>query len=119
MHAAAKILRQKYPDLVVDGEMQANFALNNDLLSEVFPFSDLVGKRPNVFIFPDLASGNIAYKLLQSFGALEAVGPMLIGVRKSAHVMQLGSSVREIVNMATLAAVDAQGIKKAERLKQS
>jgi malate dehydrogenase (oxaloacetate-decarboxylating)(NADP+) len=94
--------------LIVDGEMQANFALDNSLLEEVFPFSELVGKRPNVFIFPDLAAGNIAYKMLQSFGAVEAIGPILVGLNKSAHVLQMGSSVREIVNMATLAVVDAQ-----------
>ena len=108
MHKAVEILRKAHPDLIVDGEMQANFALDQELLEEVFPFAELVGKRPNVFIFPDLAAGNIAYKLLQSFGAVEAIGPMLIGVRKSAHVLQMGSSVREIVNMATVAVVDAQ-----------
>ncbi len=108
MHKAVEILRTKYPELIVDGEMQANFALNNELLEEVFPFSELVGKKPNVFIFPDLAAGNIAYKMLQSFGALEAIGPLLIGVKKSAHVVQIGSNVREIVNAATLAVVDAQ-----------
>jgi malate dehydrogenase (oxaloacetate-decarboxylating)(NADP+) len=108
MHKAIEILHERHPDLIVDGEMQANFALDKELLSEVFPFSDLVGKRPNVFIFPDLASGNISYKLLQSFGAVEAIGPMLIGLNKSAHVLQMGSSVREIVNMTTLAVIDAQ-----------
>lgn len=108
MHKAVEILRKEHPHLIVDGEMQANFAMDQELLEEVFPFAELVGKRPNVFIFPDLAAGNIAYKLLQSFGAVEAIGPMLIGVRKSAHVLQMGSSVREIVNMATMAVVDAQ-----------
>ncbi|MCH8554007.1 MAG: NADP-dependent malic enzyme [Schleiferiaceae bacterium] len=107
-HRAVEILRRDHPHLLVDGEMQANFAFNNDLLQEVFPFSDLVGHRPNVIIFPDLASGNIAYKMLQSFGAAEAIGPVLIGVNKPAHVMQMGSSVREIVNMAAISAVDAQ-----------
>ncbi len=111
MHKAVEIIRKEHPDLVIDGEMQANFAMDQELLEEVFPFSDLVGKRPNVFIFPDLAAGNIAYKMLQSFGAAEAIGPLLVGVRKSAHVLQMGSSVREIVNMATLAVVDAQSRK--------
>ena len=105
---AVKILRRDHPHLLVDGEMQANFAMNNELLGEVFPFSDLVGHRPNILIFPDLASGNISYKLVQSFDAAEAIGPILIGLNKSAHVLQMGSSVREIVNMATLAALDAQ-----------
>ena len=108
MAKASKILREEHPDLIVDGEIQANFALNPNLLEESFPFSDLVGHRANVFIFPNLAAGNITYKMLQSFGAAEAIGPMLIGTQKSAHVLQLGASVREIVNMATLAAVDAR-----------
>jgi malate dehydrogenase (oxaloacetate-decarboxylating)(NADP+) len=108
MQKATEIIRQQRPDLVVDGEMQANFAMDNNLLKEVFPFSSLVGKKPNVLIFPGLASGNIAYKLLQSSGVGDAIGPILIGLDKSAHVMQIGSSVREIVNMATMAVVDAQ-----------
>ena len=108
MAQASRILRKEYPDLIVDGEIQANFALNPKLLEESFPFSDLVGHKANVFIFPNLAAGNITYKMLQSFGAAEAIGPMLIGTQKSAHVLQLGASVREIVNMATLAAVDAR-----------
>jgi len=108
MAQASRILRKDYPDLIVDGEIQANFALNPKLLEESFPFSDLVGHKANVFIFPNLAAGNITYKMLQSFGAAEAIGPMLIGTQKSAHVLQLGASVREIVNMATLAAVDAR-----------
>lgn len=105
---AVEILRKEHPDLIVDGEMQANFALNTELLEESFPFSDLTKHKPNTFIFPNLAAGNIAYKMLQSFGAAEAMGPMLVGVNKPAHVLQLGSSVREIVNMVTLASVDAQ-----------
>jgi malate dehydrogenase (oxaloacetate-decarboxylating)(NADP+) len=111
MHKAAEILRRDYPNLLVDGEMQANFALDNELLEEVFPFSSLVGNSPNVFIFPDLSTGNIAYKMLQSFGAVEALGPLLVGLNKSAHVLQMGSSVREIVNMTALAVVDAQARK--------
>ena len=115
MAKASSILRKEHPDLIVDGEMQANFALEPELLQESFPFSDLVGHRANVFIFPNLAAGNITYKMLQSFGAAEAIGPMLIGTKHSAHVLQLGASVREIVNMATLAAVDARNrkVKKA------
>ncbi len=113
MQKATEILRRDYPDLIVDGEMQANFAMDNTLLSEVFPFSTLVGNKPNVLIFPDLASGNIAYKLVQTYGAVEAIGPVLIGLDKPAHVLQMGSSVREIVNMATLAVIDAQKVKSA------
>jgi malate dehydrogenase (oxaloacetate-decarboxylating)(NADP+) len=94
--------------MLVDGEMQANFALNPDLLHDNFPFSTLVGKPANTLIFPTLESGNIAYKLLQEMGGAEAVGPILLGLKKPVHVLQLGSSVREIVNMVTIAVVDAQ-----------
>ncbi|AYL97466.1 NADP-dependent malic enzyme [Mucilaginibacter celer] len=102
------ILHEKYPDMVVDGDMQANFALNSDLLADNFPFSTLNGKPANTLIFPNLESGNIAYKLLQEIGGAEAVGPILLGLKKPVHVLQLGSSVREIVNMITIAVVDAQ-----------
>ena len=108
MQKALKLIREKAPNLLVDGEMQANFALDKTLLQETFPFSPLSERHPNVLIFPNLSASNIAYKLLQSFGAAEAIGPVLIGVNKPAHVLQLGSSVREIVNMITLASVDAQ-----------
>ena len=112
MQKAVAILRKYYPEMIVDGEMQANFALNNELLKESFPFSDLVQNKPNTFIFPNLAAGNITYKMLQSFGSVEALGPILVGINKPAHVLQMGASVREIVNMITLACVDAQTRKK-------
>jgi malate dehydrogenase (oxaloacetate-decarboxylating)(NADP+) len=105
---AVRIVKERNPDLAIDGELQANFALNNELLKEYFPFSDLVGKQVNTLIFPTLASGNIGYKLLQSIGAAEAMGPVLLGMKKAVHVLQLGSSVREIVNMTALAVMDAQ-----------
>jgi malate dehydrogenase (oxaloacetate-decarboxylating)(NADP+) len=105
---AVQILHKNYPGMIVDGEMQANFALNNDLLKEQFPFSDLVDKKVNTLIFPNLASGNIAYKLMQEMGGAEAIGPILIGMKKPVHILQLGSSVREIVNMVTIAVIDAQ-----------
>ena len=108
MQEALKILHRENPNLLVDGEMQANFALDRNLLKENFPFSELVDHKVNGFVFPNLASGNIAYKMLQSFEAAEAVGPLLIGVKKPAHILQIGASVREIVNMITLASVDAQ-----------
>lgn len=103
-----KILHDKYPHMIVDGDMQANFALNPNLLKDNFPFSTLTGKPANTLIFPNLESGNIAYKLLQEIGGAEAVGPILLGLKKPVHVLQLGSSVREIVNMVTIAVVDAQ-----------
>jgi malate dehydrogenase (oxaloacetate-decarboxylating)(NADP+) len=105
---AASILHKNYPGLIVDGDIQANFAVNNNLLKEQFPFSTLVDKDVNTFIFPNLAAGNIAYKLLQELGGAEAIGPVLMGLNKPVHVLQLGSSVREIVNMITIAVVDAQ-----------
>ncbi|MFT4601188.1 MAG: malate dehydrogenase (oxaloacetate-decarboxylating)(NADP+), partial [Arenicella sp.] len=104
MAEAVKIINERYPTLVVDGEIQANFALNNDLLEEKFPFSKLVGKNVNTLIFPNLASGNIAYKLLQEMGDdVDAIGPILVGMNRSIHVLQLGSSIREILNMVKVA----------------
>lgn len=108
MAQAAKILKERHPDLIVDGEIQANFALNDELLSESFPFSTLHNKRVNTLIFPNLAAGNIAYKLLQEMAGVEVQGPVLLGMRQSFHVLQMGSSVREIHDMVRLAVVDAQ-----------
>jgi len=104
----ARLLHKNHPEIVVDGEMQGNFAINNELLNENFPFSTLANSPANTLIFPNLESGNIAYKLLQELGGAEAVGPILLGLNKSVHIVQLGSSVREIVNMVTIAVVDAQ-----------
>ena len=82
--------------------------MNGDLLKDFFEFSDLVGQQVNTLIFPTLAAGNISYKLLQELGHAEAIGPILLGMKKSVHILQLGSSVREIVNMTALAVMDAQ-----------
>jgi len=100
--------KAKYPHLVIEGEMQANVALDEKLQKENYPFSALANKKANTLIFPDLASGNIAYKLLSEIGNSEAIGPILMGMNKPVHVLQLGSSVREIVNMVAIAVVDAQ-----------
>ncbi len=108
MAEAARILKERHPDLIVDGEIQANFALNDELLSESFPFSTLHNKRVNTLIFPNLSAGNIAYKLLQEMAGVEVQGPVLLGMRQSFHVLQMGSSVREIHDMVRLAVVDAQ-----------
>lgn len=105
---AVQILHEKYPDIVVDGEMQANFAMNPALLKDNFSFSTLNGQPANTLVFPTLESGNIAYKLIQELGDAEAIGPILLGLNKPVHILQLGSSVREIVNMITIAVVDAQ-----------
>lgn len=101
-------IKQEHPEIVIDGEMQAGVAFNKDLLKENYPFSDLVEESPNVLIFPNLAAGNIAYHLLQEVGGAEAIGPILIGLRKPVHVLQLGSTVRQIVNMVSIAVVEAQ-----------
>ena len=108
MRKAVEILHAKHPELVVDGELQANFAFNQQLLKDNFPFSDLAETGVNTLIFPNLDAGNIAYKLLQTVGDAEAIGPILLGMKKPVHILQLGSSVREIVNMITIAVVDAQ-----------
>jgi len=108
---ALQKLNTENPEILVDGEMQANTALDADLRQELFPFCKFGSENANVFIFPALSSGNIAYKMVQSLGISEAIGPVLVGFRKSVHVLQLGSSVREIVNMINLAVVDAQSKK--------
>lgn len=105
---AVKILHNENPEIIVDGEMQANIALNAELRKEIFPFCKLGDEDANVFVFPGLSSGNIAYKMVQSLGVSDAIGPVLLGFKKSVHVLQLGSSVREIVNMVNIAVVDAQ-----------
>ena len=105
---AVKKLHSEYPDLIVDGEMQANFALNTELRDKVFPFSKLFKKEVNTLIFPDLNSGNIAYKMMQQIGGAEVIGPILLGVNKPIHIIQRESSVREIIDMAAIAVIDAQ-----------
>jgi malate dehydrogenase (oxaloacetate-decarboxylating)(NADP+) len=104
---AITILHRDYPDLIVDGEMQANAALNEEILQGSFPFSKLNGKHANTLIFPTLASANIAYKLLMELTEVEVVGPILNGMAKPVHVLQMGSSVSDIVNMIMIAGVDA------------
>ncbi len=107
---AVKILHEKYPDLMVDGEMQANYALNGKLRYKRFPFNKLGDADANVLIFPNLSSGNITYKVLQTVGAAEAIGPVLMGMNKPVHILQRDCSVREIVNMVAIAVVDAQSV---------
>ncbi len=105
---ATEIVKQKEPDLIVDGEMQASIALNNEILRENYPFSSLVDQEVNTLIFPNLAAGNIAYNILKELGAADAIGPILLGMKKPVHVLQLGSTVRNIYNMALVAVIDAQ-----------
>ena len=105
---ARKIVKTKMPTLLVDGEMQASVAFNKELMKENYPFCELVDKDVNTLIFPNLASGNIAYNLMKELETADAVGPILLGLRKPVHILQLGSSVRSILNMALIAVVDAQ-----------
>ncbi len=104
---AINILHKNYPDLIVDGEIQMNFALNKELRSQKFPFSRLENRDVNTIIFPNLTSGNIAYKLMYEIGGAEVIGPILMGMKKPIHVVPTECSVREIVHMTTIAVVDA------------
>ncbi len=108
---AVKLAKEKWPDLIIDGEMQANVALNKKLLEKAYPFSELAGENVNTLIFPDLSSANIAYNILMEIGGSEAIGPILMGMKKPVHILQNGSSSRDIFNMAAIAVVDAQTTK--------
>jgi malate dehydrogenase (oxaloacetate-decarboxylating)(NADP+) len=110
MRAVTQILQQKYPDWVVEGEMQAHLAFNMDLVAQNYPFSKLSGEPANTLIFPNLSASNIAYNLMKETGDIDYIGPILLGIRKPVHVLQLGSTVREIVNMVAFAVVEAQRI---------
>jgi malate dehydrogenase (oxaloacetate-decarboxylating)(NADP+) len=112
MARAAARIKKNNPNLIVDGEIQADFALNKEKMEHLFDFSELSEKSANTLIFPNLESGNIAYKLIQELEDTDSIGPILVGMKKPVHILQLGSTVREIVNMITLAAVDAQIINK-------
>lgn len=108
VRAAVEYLHRYYPDLIVDGELQADFALNPEMLESKFPFSKLAGKKVNTLIFPNLEAANINYKMLKELYKVESVGPIMMGLRKPAHIFQLGASVAEMVNMVAVAVVDAQ-----------
>lgn len=105
---ATQIVKQRNPHLIVDGEMQASIAFNKEILKDNYPFSELANCEVNTLIFPNLAAGNVAYNLLKEVGGADAIGPILLGLKKPVHVLQLGSSVRNIINMATIAVIDAQ-----------
>jgi malate dehydrogenase (oxaloacetate-decarboxylating)(NADP+) len=108
MSKAVAILKKKHPDMIIDGEMQAHLALDTDLLKKNHPFADIIDGGANTLIFPNLSASNIAYNLLKEAAHLETIGPILLGLKKPVHVLQLGSSVREIVSMVATAVVDAQ-----------
>ncbi|MES2328589.1 MAG: NADP-dependent malic enzyme [Bacteroidota bacterium] len=105
---ATRILKQRNPSLIVDGEMQGSMAFNKEILRDNYPFSELVNEDVNVLMFPNLTSGNVTYNLLKEVGGADAIGPILLGLKKPVHVLQLGSTVRSIINMALVAVVDAQ-----------
>ena len=108
MRAALKILKEKHPTMIVDGEMQAHLAFDSELMTNNHPFSELASERANTLIFPNLSASNIAYNLVKEVADIEKIGPILMGMKKSVHILQLGSTVREIVNMVAIAVVDAQ-----------
>ena len=108
MREATAILKEEKPDLVVDGEVYANFALDTEKMKKYFSFSPLAEKTPNILIFPNLSAANISYKLVETLGAKTAIGPIILGLKKPVHVLEMGSSVDSIVNMITIAVVDAQ-----------
>lgn len=105
---AVSYIHRHFPDVNIDGELQADFALNPEMLAKEFPFSKLNGKKVNVLIFPNLESANITYKLLKQVNGSESIGPIILGFKKPVHILQLGASVDEMVNMAAVAVVDAQ-----------
>jgi malate dehydrogenase (oxaloacetate-decarboxylating)(NADP+) len=114
---AVKFLHENHPELQVDGELQADFALNPEMLKDKFPFSKLAGKKVNTLIFPNLESANITYKLLKELYKVDSIGPIMLGMDKPVHIFQLGASVEEMVNMVAVAVVDAQEKDKRNKIK--
>ena len=108
MAKATVLLKERNPNLIVDGEIQADFALDTEKTERIFPFSELAKEQANTLIFPNLESGNLAYKLIQEVAEADSIGPVLVGMKKPVHILQLGCTVREIINMVTLSVVDAQ-----------
>ncbi len=112
---AVRILHERNPELVVDGEIQTDFALDKELSLNNFPFSKLAGKKVNTLIFPNLDAANITYKLLKGLNNADSIGPIMLGLRKSVHILQLGAGVDEMVNMAAVAVIDAQEREKRKK----
>ena len=106
--SAIKILHKKNPEIIVDGPIQSDFALNKEMLRDRFPFSNLNGRKVNTLIFPNLDSANISYKIIKELDDAISIGPILIGLNRPVHILQLGASVEEIVNMAAISAIDSQ-----------
>jgi malate dehydrogenase (oxaloacetate-decarboxylating)(NADP+) len=105
---AVKLLHKSFPDLIVDGELQTDFALNNEMRNDIFPFSKLSSKKVNTLIFPNLDSANITYKLMKELNKADNIGPIMMGLKKPVHILQLDASVDEIINMTAIAVIDAQ-----------
>jgi malate dehydrogenase (oxaloacetate-decarboxylating)(NADP+) len=116
---AVRILHEKNPDLIVDGEIQTDFALSQELCNNNFPFSKLSGKKVNTLIFPNLESANITYKLLKGLNKADSIGPIMVGLTRAAHILQLGASVDEMVNMTAVAVIDAQEREKRRKTRRS
>ena len=114
---AVSFLHKNHPELIVDGELQADFALNQEMLKDKFPFSKLAGKKVNTLIFPNLEAANITYKLLKELYKVDSIGPIMLGMDKPVHIFQLGASVEEMVNMVAVAVVDAQEKEKKNKVK--
>ncbi|WP_310992898.1 NADP-dependent malic enzyme [Aequorivita marina] len=114
---AVELIHKSNPDMILDGELQTDFALNAELLKNSFPFSKLAGKKVNALIFPNLDSANSNYKLLKELNGVESIGPIMLGMRKPVHILQMGASVDEIVNMSAVSVVDAQ--QKEKRAKEA
>ncbi|NPA46745.1 MAG: NADP-dependent malic enzyme [Chlorobi bacterium] len=115
MRKAVAMVKERHPHLIVDGEMQADFALNREKLKKEFPFSDIIDRKVNTLIFPNLSAANIAYKLLKEVHGAQLVGPILMGMRKAVHVVQLGATVDEMVHITAVAVIDAQYKEKLAR----
>jgi len=111
---AVKLLHKSNPDMIVDGELQTDFALNAEMLKSKFPFSKLAGNKVNALVFPNLDSANSNYKMLKEQKGVESIGPIMLGMKKPVHILQLGAQVEEIVNMTAIAVVDAQQKEKHE-----
>ncbi|MEO0898395.1 MAG: NADP-dependent malic enzyme [Bacteroidota bacterium] len=114
MREATKIIHQKHPDWLVEGEMQAHLALEPNDRNQLYPFSKLAGHKANVLIFPNLSSANIAYNLLNAAANMEVIGPVLLGMNKPIHILQLKATIRQIVDMVGIAAIEAQGMSTGE-----
>lgn len=112
---AVRLLHESNPDMVVDGELQVDFALNSEMLKNKFPFSKLAGRKVNALVFPNLDAANSNYKMLKEQKDVDSIGPIMLGLRKAVHIFQLGASVDEMVNMTAIAVVDAQQKEQAEK----